>query len=94
MAQRKFKTGDRVYFAGGTYTGEDTGTVIPDNACASELFDGEVYVKWDSDGEILKTDEYKITHDVVVNPLGLQLTVENCIEFLSSQGYTVTLSKN
>lgn len=90
-----FKVGDRVRYFGEADEHEDYGTVMPDDAVDNIPLWTHVnfWVKWESDGKILQ-----------VRPSDVELvdsqqsysepTIQSCIDFLISQGYTVSLSKN
>lgn len=93
-----FRVGDRVFYAGDEFTSPDYGIV--------ESIDYEkVWAKWDSDGNDLWVYANEITlidrPDICSNTPDSQnnknsqdeLTVEKCIEFLSSKGFSVTLSQ-
>ncbi len=86
-----FKVGDYVFYAGNEFTAPDHGVV--------EFIDyEEVWVKWDSDGSCLWVyDSDIVLVDCKSDCQNTQnttneLTVEKCIEFLSSKGFSVTIT--
>lgn len=96
MAQSKFKTGDRVCwtftYAGYTFTSIGTvqqDTIFPDKYLGVD----EVWVLWDNDNRIIRLTENEIEHEEYVKKNVKQLSVEECLNFLISQGYNVALSK-
>lgn len=99
LANTDFKVGDRVHYFGYSCGEEDYGTVVPDDANILTLPGKDSFwVKWDSDGSIFYVNPREVelvqrNAEVSVQTTA-ELTVQNCIDFLISQGYTVSLSKN
>lgn len=87
-----FKLGDRVYWPGGEYAGEDRGTIVcyfneifSTNDC-NETF---VWVEWDSNKRVQKISVDKIQREYQNN---LLTNEQEAVMLLLSLGYTV--SKN
>ena len=93
QANFKFKNGDRVF-----YVGDDSMYIPQDFGTVESIDDGKVWVKWDSDRNTLWVWGHEIV--LIEHPNDSQgcscsqdeLTVEKCTEFLSSKGYSVTLT--
>lgn len=97
-----FKVGDRVRYI---VEVEDYGTVMPDDVGndrgAGLASPDSIWVKWESDGKILQarsTNMELVCSQQVPSAFAIhncsELTVQTCLDFLISQGYTVSLSKN
>ena len=90
----KFEKGDRVFYAGSDspYIPQDFGTV-------KSIGENNAWVKWDSDEDTLWIESSLIVPIERLNNSQScsddqdELTVEKCIEFLSSKGYSVTLTR-
>lgn len=82
----KFTECDRVFFNGGSFTEPDTGVVV---SVEGSIYtsEGEVWVKWDSDGKVLFIDEGAIRlqpNDIKV------LNEQQAVTLLLSLGYTIS----
>ena len=91
LANTRFKAGDRVYYFG---LHADYGIVVSDDVTPCTLPEKDSFwVKWDSDGSILHVNprEVELVERVSYNT---ELTVQNCVDFLISQGYTVSPPNN
>lgn len=87
MKMHEIYDGMKVYWKGTNWGGPDTGVIKIGYVGRSAAGENEVWVKWDSDGEILKIDVEELTavHE--------QSTEEQqAVMLLLSLGYTI--SKN
>lgn len=96
VANTSFKVGDRVrYFEDNGIP--DYGTIMQDDVCNERgwklTYPDSIWVKWESDGEILQVRAYNVEL-ADSQQVPSKLTVQTCIDFLISQGYAVSLSKN
>lgn len=85
MSKRKFQKGDRVHWDGNHDNDSDTGVVVEYDF----EYDWKVWVKWDSDGQVLFIKESAITL-IDRKPEPEVMTEETAVMFLLSLGYTIT----
>lgn len=89
MLREECKEGVRVYWSGCENNPSDTGVIVKHgNSIFNDYFEDTIWVKWDSDGDVLHVpyNELEFLNDTVTE----QLTEQKAVMFLLSKGYTVS----
>lgn len=87
MLREECKEGVKVYWGGSEWTPSDTGTIVKYDGSVFHDYDN-VWVEWDSDGDVLHVqyNDLEVITNVAIN----DLTEEKAVMFLLSKGYTVS----
>lgn len=93
MQMQDIKDGMRVYWDGGDYLSPDSGTVLLNYKDRYELPYNSVWVKWDSDGEILHAKVEDLSAESIGEATETAKETEKeqeAVMLLLSLGYTVS----